>query len=63
MNFEINSVDGLDGVVASSEIAGESCRNNGGLIHKVALYKFSVWIHEKTPTINVTVDNRGLDET
>jgi hypothetical protein len=60
MNFEINTVDGLDGIVASSEISRESCSNNGGLIHKVALYKFSVSIYEKTPTINVTVDNRGL---
>jgi hypothetical protein len=62
LHFEIDAVDGFDGIVASSEIAGESCRNNGGLSHKVALYKFSLSIYEKTPLINVTVDERGLDE-
>jgi hypothetical protein len=62
MNFKINTVDSFDGIVASSEIAGESCRDDGGLSHKVALYKFLMAIYEKTPLINVTVDERGLDE-
>lgn len=60
MNFEINAVDGFDGIVASSEIAGEACRNNGGLSHKVVLYKFLMGIYEKTPIINEIVANRGL---
>jgi hypothetical protein len=61
MNFEINAVDGLDGIVASSEIAGESCSNNGGLSHKVVLYKFLLAIYEKTPIINEIVADRGLN--
>jgi hypothetical protein len=48
MHFEIDAVDSLDGVFTRSEVARESGGNNGGLSHKVALYKFPTLIYEKT---------------
>ena len=48
MYFEVDAVDSLDGVFTSSEVARESGGNNGGLSHKVALYKLLTLIYEKT---------------
>jgi hypothetical protein len=48
MYFEVDAIDSFDGVFTRSEVARESGGNNGGLSHKVALYKFPTLIYEKT---------------